>query len=213
MTTELSVLMLTALSIGFIHVLLGPDHYLPFIVLSRAEKWSTLKTMVITFLCGLGHVLSSVLLGMAGIALGVALTKLEGIESTRGEWAGWILLAFGLVYFIWGIRQALKSRTPAYDSGKTINMTPWILFLIFVLGPCEPLIPLLIYPAAKGSLMGAVLVAIIFSITTIVTMMGTVLLASWGVSFLPFGKLEKYAHAMAGAVIFLSGIAVKFLGL
>jgi len=31
---EITVLLATAASLGFIHTLIGPDHYLPFIVMS-----------------------------------------------------------------------------------------------------------------------------------------------------------------------------------
>jgi hypothetical protein len=68
MDNSIALLSVTAISIGFIHTILGPDHYLPFIVLSEARKWSLRKTMLITFFCGLGHVLSSVVLGLVGIA-------------------------------------------------------------------------------------------------------------------------------------------------
>ena len=73
------ILIATAASIGFFHTILGPDHYLPFIVMSRSGKWSVKKTMLVTLLCGLGHVLSSILLGVAGIALGVAVFRLEAV--------------------------------------------------------------------------------------------------------------------------------------
>jgi len=73
----------TAATLGFVHTLIGPDHYLPFIVISRARKWKLRKTMWISFLCGLGHVLSSVALGFLGIALGMAVGYLEKVESTR----------------------------------------------------------------------------------------------------------------------------------
>jgi hypothetical protein len=33
------VLLVTALSVGFMHTLLGPDHYVPFIVIGRARRW------------------------------------------------------------------------------------------------------------------------------------------------------------------------------
>ena len=68
MNNSIALLSFTAISIGFIHTLLGPDHYLPFIVLSQAKKWSLKKTMLITFLCGSGACLSSVVLGLIGIA-------------------------------------------------------------------------------------------------------------------------------------------------
>lgn len=88
-----------------------------------------------------------------------------------------------------------------------------MLFTIFVLGPCEPLIPILMYPAAKNSVAALVIVTAVFATVTIATMMSIVLLSSKGLAFLPMARLERYNHAIAGAVILLSGISIQFLGL
>ncbi|KPL07053.1 hypothetical protein AMJ86_06120, partial [bacterium SM23_57] len=93
------------------------------------------------------------------------------------------------------------------------NLTPWILFTVFVLGPCEPLIPLLMYPAAKGNITNVVVVASIFSAATILTMTATVLVLRAGVSFLPLKHMERYIHALAGGTILLCGVSIRFLGL
>ena len=99
------------------------------------------------------------------------------------------------------------------EKEKKKNITPWILFTIFVFGPCEPLIPLVMYPAAKHNTEGVVLVALAFSLTTLLTMLTIIAVMSWGASFIRLGKLERYAHAIAGAMIFISGLSVQFLGL
>ncbi|MCH7764784.1 MAG: hypothetical protein IIB95_13800 [Candidatus Marinimicrobia bacterium] len=52
---ESNILLLTAASIGFVHTIIGPDHYLPFIMISRARSWSFQKTIFITLLCGMGR--------------------------------------------------------------------------------------------------------------------------------------------------------------
>ena len=235
-TDQILVLAGTAATLGFVHTLLGPDHYLPFIVMSRARKWSLSKTLFISFLCGLGHVLSSIVLGFVGIALGTAVLKLENIESMRGGVAAWLLIGFGFAYFIWGIHRAIKNRPHKHShfhedgekhehvhvheadhahvhSEKKANITPWILFTIFVFGPCEPLIPLVMYPAAKQNLGGVIFVAGTFGLVTILTMLAIIALMSWGARFIRLGKLERYAHAIAGAMIFISGLSVQFLGL
>ncbi len=67
-------------------------------------------TSWVTFLCGVGHILSSVLLGMLGIALGIAVTNLVTVESFRGEIAAWLLIGFGFAYMIWGIRRAIRNK-------------------------------------------------------------------------------------------------------
>ncbi|MBU1006339.1 MAG: sulfite exporter TauE/SafE family protein [Candidatus Omnitrophica bacterium] len=236
MKSGLLALYVTAASIGFIHTLLGPDHYLPFIVMSKARKWSLAKTGFLTFVCGIGHIMSSVVIGVIGIIFGVAVMRLETLEAGRGNLAGWALLAFGFAYFVWGLHQAIKNKPHKHihshinfeghshghshasehahvHEDEKKNITPWILFTIFVLGPCEPLIPILMYPAAKNSIVGLIGVTAIFGTVTILTMLTIVMVSSFGINFLPMGKLERYSHALAGAAILLCGIAINFLGL
>ena len=100
---SLSVL-IGAVSVAFFHTLLGPDHTLPFIMLARDRGWSMSRTLVITFLCGLGHVAASLLLGGLGIALGYGIGALESAEASRGAWAAWALFAFWLHGALIGVR-------------------------------------------------------------------------------------------------------------
>ena len=236
MSDSIILLSVTAVSLGFFHTLLGPDHYLPFIVLSQAKKWTIQKTMLITFLCGLGHVLSSVVLGMVGIAVGISVNKLVSVESFRGNIAGWLFIAFGLVYMIISLRNLYKKRkhihshshldgdshAHEHDHHKehshihvadVVKTTPWILFLIFVFGPCEPLIPILMYPASENNIPGAILVSVLFSVVTIATMMSVVLAFKLGLNKINLKPVEKYSNLIAGAMIFFSGIAIQFIGL
>ncbi|GAJ21606.1 unnamed protein product, partial [marine sediment metagenome] len=139
--------------------------------------------------------------------------------------AAWALIAFGLIYFIWGVRQAIRSKPHthlhshtdnvdhehqhahsnehlhAHIAKEQKNITPWVLFTIFVLGPCEPLIPLLMYPAAKNSLRGLIAVTSVFGVVTIVTMMSIVFISTYGISFVSVSKLERYVHALAGGIV------------
>ena len=238
MNSNLIILTWTAAGIGLIHTLTGPDHYLPFIVMGRARRWSLFRTLSITMLCGVGHVLGSVVLGFIGIGAGIAVHQLVDIESLRGEIAAWGLIAFGLVYMVWGLRRAYRKRPHTHlhvhteddmhvhkhshtgehthvheEASRPASITPWVLFIIFVLGPCEPLIPLLMFPAAQSSLAGVALIAGVFGLVTISTMLGIVALAHAGIQRLPLGHLERYAHALAGGTLALSGLAVALLGL
>jgi nickel/cobalt exporter len=236
MDNSIVLLSVTAVSLGFLHTLLGPDHYLPFIVMSQAKNWSLRKTMWITFLCGIGHVLSSVILGLVGIAVGISVTKLVNVESFRGNIAAWLFIAFGLVYMIISVRNLLRKRKHThphhhldlenhdhehdhhrdhahFHHSDVFKTTPWILFLIFVFGPCEPLIPILMYPAAKSNITGSVLVSVLFSVVTISTMMSIVLVFKLGLNKINLKPIEKYSHLIAGAMIFFSGLAIQFLGL
>ena len=69
------------------------------------------------------------------------------------------------------------------------------------IGPCEPLIPLLMYPAAQANLWSIVWVTAVFGITTLVTMVGIVALIYWGALATPWQTMEIYGHAAGGAVV------------
>ncbi|MFO7657458.1 MAG: sulfite exporter TauE/SafE family protein [Bacteroidales bacterium] len=234
MNNEILLLSISAAAIGFLHTLAGPDHYLPFIVLAKARKWTLLKTTWITFICGLGHVGTSVILGIIGVLLGIGMEHIEGV---RGNLAAWGLIVFGLIYMIWGIYRSTSNKphkhihlhnegtvhehehTHSSDhkhqhkNEKVFNYTPWVLFIIFALGPCELLIPQLMVPASEKNFTGVLIVALVFSVFTILTMIAVVLLSTYVLKSFSFGRLEKHAHTIAGAMIFLSGCAIVFLGL
>lgn len=230
---NLFVLCVTAVTIALVHTLCGPDHYVPFVAMSRASRWSLRKTMLVTLFSGVAHVGSSVVLGILGIALGAILTQLVVVEQARGRAAGWLLMAFGLAYLVWGIFYSCRTKRPAHchvhdglmhshghdspecDQNSTsertaIRLTPWVLFTIFIFGPCEPLIPLLIYPAAQLSYWGVLLVTFLFSLTTIVTMLAVVFCLVQGATVIRFPGLRPYSHALAGMVILMCGLAINF---
>ncbi|MEJ2383122.1 MAG: sulfite exporter TauE/SafE family protein [Xanthomonadales bacterium] len=237
MSPELVLLVLSAAAIAFIHTILGPDHYLPFIAMAKARGWPVRKTLRITLLCGAGHLGGSVALGLVGIAIGAQIAALEWLEGLRGDLAAWLLIGFGLAYTAWGVRQAVRNRPHTHwhehggivhrhehthrsdhahvhdRSGPNASITPWVIFVIFVLGPCEPLIPLLMYPAAQESLSGVLLVTTVFGVVTVTTMLTVVWLTLVGLERLRLPALERYAHALAGGAVLTCGLAIVLLGL
>ncbi len=232
-----TALLATALIVGVTHTLMGPDHYLPFVALSKARKWSQMRTAVITFVCGVGHVAGSVVLGAIGVAIGWSLGGLQAIESLRGEIAAWLLTAMGALYLVWAIKRLGRGHTHSHvhahadgtlhkhehthhnehvhvheEAAGVKSTTAWTLFIIFVFGPCEAFIPLLLFPSVQQNLQLAVATTIVFAIATIGTMMGMVYLLNKGLEFLPLKKFGKYGHVAAGLAILACGTAIH-LGL
>lgn len=233
--SEASILLATAASIAFLHTILGPDHYLVFTAMGKARAWNLARTLRVTFLCGVGHVLSSIVIGIIGILLGAQLASLVAIEDARHHLAGWALLVFGLVYLAWGLKKAGRSHRHSHmhvhddvvhehehdhrtdhahvhEEGAKNSVTPWAMFIIFVLGPCEALIPLFMYPAAQHSAGLVISVAAVFGIVTLVTMMACVAATTIGLDKLKLPSTGRYAHAVAGAFVALCGAAISFVG-
>lgn len=235
MQSTLTVLLGTALTVALLHTLIGVDHYLPFIVIGRARRWTLRRTLVVTALCGAGHVLSSVALGMAGIALGNAASHLRLIEVRRGALAAWLLIGFGLAYACWGYYRRRRGHVHAHlhqhgdgtahlhahaHAGVHLHphgdversVTVWALFVVFVFGPCEPLIPLLMVPGMHHDWGGVALLAMTFGIVTIATMLLVTAVGHLGLRLPVFARLEEHAHVLAGLAIAASGLAIQVLG-
>jgi len=227
-------LLSAAAGVALLHTMMGPDHYLPFLMLARARNWGWARTLGVAGVCGLGHVAGSLFLGIAGLAMGAAVGKIDQIEQGRADWAAWLLVAFGCAYALWGLRIALRNvrdlrahehpghvhihqhasephAHAAQGSGDTVTF--WMLLLVFVLGPCEPLVPLFVLPASRGQWDLAILTAAVFSVVTVVTMLALTALGMAGLERISFRWAERWGHALAGAAVATSGLVVIAFGL
>ncbi len=238
--SALSVLLVTAVSIGFVHTLIGVDHSLPFVVLGRARGWSMAKVLSITAACGVAHVLSSVLIGGIGIGLGIGLERLEFIEGFRGSVASWLIIGFGLAWAAWAYVRSKRGHHHSHGhvhedgtvhahghdhhgghahaheevAGKRVGVTAfWSLFLIFAFGPCEALIPMLMFPAMEHAWSAVWLVTAVFGLTTIGTMMLVVGVVYAGALRISLDRFQRHADVFAGLAIALSGAAIPLLGI
>lgn len=224
-------LSLTAITIAFFHTASGPDHYLPFVVLSRSRGWSQPKTIFLTIICGMGHVLSSVVLGLIGVFVGWQMSEIAIFQDVRGNLSSWALLIFGLVYLIYGIKKARKvaahkhfdivaddvyvyehKHNQSYTPQSRVKVTPLVLFAIFVMGPSEPIIPLLFFSGTHRSPSEIVWLITLFTLTTIATMVGMVLLGNYSYGKIGDGHIERYSHAIGGFVISMCAFGMLFLG-
>lgn len=231
MTTTFFSLALTAITIAFFHTAAGPDHYLPFVVLSRSRGWSMMKTMTLTVLCGFGHVFSSIILGLIGVFMGWQMSEISFLQDIRGGLSSWALLIFGLVYLVWGIYKARQNQAhkhfdvveddvyvyehkhnTAYVPQKRVKVTPLVLFAIFVMGPSEPIIPLLFFSGTRHSTAEILTLILLFTLTTIVTMVAMVLLGNYSYRQLKTESIERYSHAIGGFVISFCAFGMLFLG-
>lgn len=232
MQSEMQLLIMAAVSVAAIHTITGPDHYLPFIALSKSRRWSVAKTIMWTVICGSGHVFSSVLLGLGGAALGWSMSKLNWVENVRGGIAGWVMLVFGFLYGTWGLYKAINNNPHKHfdmsDEGEIYvfehnhdtpiapieryRVTPWVMFIIFILGPCEPMIPLLYFPAAQNSWHGMAMLIAVYTIITLFAMLMMVLLGYYGFAFVKTERLQRYVHTLGGLTIFVCGAGMLWMG-
>jgi len=229
MQSDMIGMILSAITISILHTASGPDHYLPFVALSRSGKWSVLKTVGLAALCGLGHILSSVIIGLIGVVLGWQLTNFSWFQNIRENISSWSLMLFGLLYLSWGIWKVYANRPHKHFDvygddvyvfkhrhggvvypEERVKVTPLVLLAIFVMGPSEPLLPLLFYSGINSSPLEIGIIVGVFAMFTVITMVGMVLLGLYGFSLFGTSRWERYMHAISGAVVTICGAGMVF---
>ena len=215
----ISALWLTAFLTAVIHTITGPDHYLPFIAIAKSRDYGLKKTLLWTFVCGLGHIGSALLIALGFVYLSHFLTdaQFEWIEDNRSDLAAYALIGLGGAYVLWALRHRwLHKHGHEHHHGfmghggsevKDKNITVWVMFIIFVLGPCEALLPVLTASSVMG-IPAVISSTVIFSVATIATMLVAVTLGYLGLKALRFKKIEAYAHELAGATIMACGVLI-----
>ncbi len=197
-----------AASIAALHAL-APDHWLPFVALARARRWSAARTARWTFLAGLGHVTATLLLALAGLLAGQQVLAAVGTRLEGG--VGVLLIVFGLTYGAWSLHRAMAREIGSRAEAEPPAVGAWGLVALFCLDPCVAVIPL-VFAAAPLGLVRALLVVVLYGLTTLSTMLLLVLPARAGLKSLRWSFFDHYGDVAAGGTIALVGIAVTVMG-
>lgn len=220
MTGGTLTLCLTAAAVGSLHTM-APDHWMPFAALARSRGWTPLRSARTTILCGLGHVTASAALGIAALFAGLAAIRLLG--GALAGLANILLVTFGAVYMIWGLRRSFRGDPLAvihpldhhhahghhdHDHG----LTEWSLFVLFSADPCVAVIPMILAAAAAGWIAVAAVV-LVYEVATIATMVVLVATAHAGARAIHAPWIDRWGDATSGAIIVCVGASMAALGL
>jgi len=217
---SLIALTAAAAAVGSLHSV-APDHWLPFAALARARRWSATHTARVTFLCGLGHVSVSAILGILALVTGLKAVHVFGARLEQH--ATFLLMAFGTAYMVWGLWRSFRRDPLAimhhqhhrHEHGRNDHdhgLTEWSLFVLFSADPCVAVIPMIVAASMGG--WGAVGgVVLVYEAATIAAMIVLVTMAHAGVKTIRFPFLDRYGDAVAGALIVTTGGVLAVLGI
>lgn len=103
----LLALLITTFVVAATHSL-SPDHWFGFVMLGRSKKWGIPKTLGVASIAGIGHVGTSVVLGLLAVWAGETLAK---SYASRFEMAtGWLLVVFGFAFALYAWRKGGHSH-------------------------------------------------------------------------------------------------------
>lgn len=194
-----------ALIISLLHAVI-PSHWLPVIAIGRKEGWSLSETSRVTFLAGLAHVISTIIIG---ILLGVIGDELKDhIEDFTRVIGPAILILVG-IYFI---RQHYQHHHFQVDNNKLKSKNHIIAALVIamLLSPCMEIEAYFLL-AGGISWYFIAAIAIMYAIISITGMLIWVRVAYKGLLKLNWHSLEHNAGMITGAVLIVTGIITFFI--
>lgn len=199
---------------GFVVALLHaalPTHWLPFVLVGRAHAWSGRKVMAVAALAGAGHVLLTLLLGLALLSAGIAVQPRMGALFARV--VGAVIFAVGLFYLL---RHVLKPGHVHADptarlSGRSDAAAIVGLVAMLSFSPCEAFLPLYVVNVQFGW-PGFVLLSLVLTVGTFAAMLGLTGLCLAGADRLRLERLGRYEAAVIGLALCGLGLFVALEG-
>lgn len=188
--------------LSFFHALI-PSHWLPVLAIGRQENWPVRQILWVTFLAGLAHVLSTVLLGTILAALGGALT--EKAENFALWVAPAMLTGLGLFYVY---RHYYHHHFHLQRSNMRWGVVASLAAAMFF-SPCLEIEGYFLAAGQFGWVFVG-LMAMVYGVVTILGMLIWVRLALGGLQRLNWHKWEHNAGLITGATLILSGLALFF---
>ena len=197
-------------AVAFFHAA-TPGHWLPFVLVGRAQGWSRGRTLGVTAIAGLGHAIFTAVLGLALASAGAM------IEPRIGEFfprvVGGVLIALGLYYLVRHQRRSTIERAAAGQGRRYGSDAAAVAGLLALLtfSPSEAVLPIYLANIGQGLLSFLVLAAAL-TVAAVSGMLVFTALFLAGADRLRLDRLERYELAMVGAGLCLIGLIVALQG-
>jgi nickel/cobalt exporter len=196
-----------SLLISLLHAVI-PNHWLPVLAIGRKEGWTLGETTRVTFIAGMAHVVSTILIGLMLGLIGKELT--EHIEHFTRIIAPSLLILMGL-YFI---RQHYIHHHFHLQNEKIEKKTKRSIIIALVismfLSPCMEIEAYFLLAGAEGWYVMAAIAAM-YSIITIAGMLIWIRVVYKGLLKLNWHKWEHNAGIITGLVLIITGIISFFI--
>ena len=196
-----------SLLLSLLHAVI-PNHWLPVLAIGRKENWTINEVSRVTFLSGLAHALSTIIIGVIIGLLGLKLT--ESVQHFSHIVAPLVLIVLG-VFFIYQHHRHKHfhlHNQPKPTLSKNKIITTLVIAMFF--SPCMEIEAYFLLAGSFGwyAIMS---IAILYLIISVSGMVLWVRLAYKGIIKLNWHKLEHNAGIITGITLIITGIISFFI--
>lgn len=200
-------LIIGSLLISLLHAVI-PNHWLPILAIGKKEGWSLAETSRITFIAGMAHVVSTVIIGLLLGLIGSELT--EHIEHFTHIIAPSVLILMGLYFVRQHYRHHHFHLQQEPVKKKTKRSIILALVIAMFLSPCMEIEAYFLLAGSKGWYVLAG-IALMYSIITLSGMLVWIHIVYKGILKLNWHKWEHNAGIITGLVLIVTGIISFFI--
>ncbi|MGR3311499.1 MAG: hypothetical protein ACUZ77_12100 [Candidatus Brocadiales bacterium] len=199
-------LFVATFGIALLHAAM-PNHWVPFVLVGKAQNWSITRMLTITGIASLGHSIITCAIGFIVALMGYQITR--HLERHIGYLTGIILIILGIIYVALSRWRRVRPHThkghTAHHLSDKVAVTS--LFTMLCFSPCEAALP--IFLAASAMSWGILLtMAIILTISTLFGMLVLTALTYRGIRRLKFERIERYEKELVGGILAFIGIMI-----
>ncbi len=204
-------ILLGSLALSLIHAAI-PNHWLPLVAVSKAQRWSHAESLVITAVTGAAHAASTIIIG-----LGVGLLGYQLAADSVLPWLlpALVLIGLGAVYLVLDYRgrhshEHIPENVAAGGQAPTVSIVLSLSAAMFF-SPCIEIEAYYLQGGALGWI-GIAAISIVYFAVTVLGMVLLVHLGLHGAERIRSRYLEHHERQVTGLVLVALGLFTLVAG-
>lgn len=186
-----------------------PNHWIPVVIIGRAEKWSKKELIGVTAITSFAHTLSTILLGMVIGLIGYKLSNTYHVITD--VIAPLVLVLMGLIYFSISLKHSDHEYLPSQEKLKNKSKSAIIITLALSMffSPCLE-IEAYYFNAGTHGWWAIGLLSVVYLLVTVAGSILLVSLASKSIEKFKWHFLEHHEKKITGMVLIALGLLSYF---